>query len=214
MAASDKGKAILENAYRLSTPDDNKTYYREFARSYDEDFADALGFVYPQTIAKIYSANALPKDIPVADIGCGTGLVAEALALPARDIDGMDISSEMLSHAARKSLYRHTYEIDLTTDLSPICNDYGAVVSSGTFTHGHLGPDVLTSLLAIASAGALFVIGVNRSHFSSLGFQETLAGLASVRRISEPSLEEVRIYAKDDHEHSGDMAMAVSFRKL
>jgi len=212
MAVSDEGKALLENAYELETPDDSRAYYRGFAASYDEDFADGLGFVYPQKIAEIYLQISGPDDGPIADIGCGTGLVAQALDQSVQPIDGMDISPDMLARANEKALYRRTYEIDLTGDLGPICNDYGAVLSSGTFTHGHLGPEVLEKLLGIARPGALFVIGVNKAHFTSLGFEATLQALLHAGRISGLEAREVRIYAKDGHEHSEDMALAVSFR--
>lgn len=214
MADSNKGKAILENAYALSTPEDNRAYYREFAKSYDGDFAEALGFVYPAAIAGIYHETARAEDVPVADIGCGTGLVAGALGLPRSEIDGMDISAEMLARAAKKSLYRKTFEIDLTGDLAPILNGYGAVLSAGTFTHGHLGPEVLAGLLKIGRNGALYVIGVNREHFRNLGFDKTLAALAEGGRISKPDLREIRMYDKAGHDHSGDTAFAVVYRKL
>ncbi|MEO0975670.1 MAG: methyltransferase domain-containing protein [Pseudomonadota bacterium] len=214
MADDDKGKALLENAYKLSTPEDNKAYYAEFADTYDGDFADALGFVYPQAIARIYAEKAGPDDVPVADIGCGTGLVAEALGLPVVQVDGMDISAEMLERATAKALYGRTFEIDLTGDLTAISNGYGAVLSSGAFTHGHLGPDVLISLLSIARSGALFVIGVNRAHFGDHGFDAALAGLVREGRITEPAVDEIRMYSKEGHDHSADIAFAVSFRTL
>lgn len=214
MAEDDKGKALLENAYKLSTPEDNKAYYREFAETYDGDFAEALGFVYPQAIARIYAERAGPEDVPVADIGCGTGLVAEALGLPAVQVDGLDISAEMLERATAKALYGRTFEIDLTGDLTAISNGYGAVLSSGAFTHGHLGPDVLISLLSIARSGALFVVGVNRTHYADHGFDAALAGLVQEGRITEPAVDEIRMYSKEGHDHSADIAFAVSFRTL
>ncbi|WP_170230596.1 class I SAM-dependent DNA methyltransferase [Roseibium hamelinense] len=210
---SDKAQRLLENAYALETPDDSRAYYRGFAASYDEDFADVLGFVYPQKIAEIYRQISGPDDGPIADIGCGTGLVAQALDQSVQPIDGMDISPDMLARANEKALYRRTFEIDLTGDLGPICNDYGALLSSGTFTQGHLGPEVLEKLLGIARPGALFVIGVNKVHFTSLGFEAMLQALMHAGRISGLEAREVRIYAKDGHEHSEDMALAVSFRK-
>ncbi|WP_434054056.1 MAG: class I SAM-dependent methyltransferase [Roseibium sp.] len=214
MAEDDKGKALLENAYKLSTPEDNKAYYRDFAETYDGDFADALGFILPEAIARIYTAKARPGDVPVADIGCGTGLIAEALGLPAAQVDGMDISAEMLERATAKALYGRTFEIDLTGDLDPIRNAYGAVLSSGTFTRGHLGPDILAALVSIARSGGLFVIGVNKLHYSDRGFDQTLAQLVNAGVIAELDVQEIRMYAKEGHDHSEDLAVAVSFRKI
>jgi len=146
-AKSPGSKAWLEGAYDLTSPDDNRAYYQEFAKAYDAEFADALGYCYPRIIAEAYLAAAKPDDTPVADIGCGTGLVAEALP-PDTAIDGFDISPRMLDAARAKGLYRTLYEADITGDLAGFGAKYGAVLSAGTFTHGHLGPEPFKGLLA------------------------------------------------------------------
>ena len=53
-----KGQSLLENAYKLVTPEDNEEYYAAFAASYDDDFAAALGYRYPRAIAQIYHQSA------------------------------------------------------------------------------------------------------------------------------------------------------------
>ncbi len=165
MIEKSAGQTLLENAYKLSTPEDNVDYYNAFASSYDADFADALGWHYPTAIAAAYRDAATATDTPIADIGCGTGLLASALNFPREQVDGIDISAEMLRAAEEKQLYRSLYKVDLTKALDVIANDYGAVLSAGTFTSGHLGPKPLESLLDIARANALFVIGVKKAFF-------------------------------------------------
>jgi predicted TPR repeat methyltransferase len=127
MAKKSVGQTLLENAYKLSTPDDNSEYYDAFASTYDEEFADELGWHYPAAIAEIYRDACTTTDTPIADIGCGTGQVATALDFPLEQIDGIDISVEMLRIAEEKQLYRTLYEVDLTESLDLIANDYGAV---------------------------------------------------------------------------------------
>ena len=39
------GKEILENAYSLETPNDNKIYYKNIAAQYDKNFAKDLGYI-------------------------------------------------------------------------------------------------------------------------------------------------------------------------
>ena len=56
----------------------------------------------------------------------------------------------MLSVASEKQLYRSLFQVDLTKTLEKIENNYGAVLSAGTFTSGHLGPEPLRDLLGIA----------------------------------------------------------------
>ena len=214
MNSKSKGQTLLENAYKLETPEDNKVYYDEFASTYGSDFAKALGWQYPEAIASVYKEHATADNIPIADIGCGTGLVAEALRFNPDQIDGVDISEEMLAKARSKSLYRAAIQVDLIGDLTPIKNDYGAVVSAGTFTSGHLGPEPLEPLLDIARPGALFVIGVNKAFYLKADFDRVIRKLEARRAIVELKVIEVPMYEKAGHDHSSDRAYALCYRKL
>lgn len=213
MIEKSAGQSLLENAYKLSTPEDNVDYYNAFATSYDTDFADALGWHYPTAIAATYRDAATATDVPIADIGCGTGLVASALSFPRNQVDGIDISPEMLRVSEAKQLYRSLYKVDLTKALDEIANDYGAVLSAGTFTSGHLGPEPLESLLDIAHAHALFVIGVKKVFFQEAGFEPVLRELESGGLIKDLRVAEVPMYAKAGHDHSADTAFALVYRK-
>lgn len=213
MAEPGAGKELLENAYRLETPDDNVAYYRDFAAFYDTDFVAALGYQYPALVAEIYRQVAVAGDGPIADAGCGTGLVAEALAPIDTAIDGFDISAEMLERAAARGIYRALHEVDLTGPLENFAGRYGAVLSAGTFTHGHLGPTPLRGLLGIARQGGLFVIGVNRAHFEAQGFGPFLEALVHDGLIGAVRTDEVKIYTRPGHEHSEDRALVLSYRK-
>ncbi|MFT6303151.1 MAG: putative TPR repeat methyltransferase [Granulosicoccus sp.] len=210
----DQGLNLLENAYELSNPTENSQYYDRLATDYDEAFAQGLGYVSPESIAEVFLSQSTEADYPIADIGCGTGLVAEALRIPVQCVDGLDISQKMLDASAAKKLYRSLYAVDLTGPLKHLPNDYGAVVSAGTFTHGHLGPEALANLLALARTGALFVIGVNVQHFKQLKFDQLLDGLESRNEISRVMSTDVGIYSKSGHTHSKDQARILSYRKL
>ncbi len=213
MIEKSAGQTLLENAYKLSTPEDSVDYYDAFASTYDTDFADALGYHYPAAIAAAYRDAASKSDTPIADIGCGTGLVASALNLPREQVDGIDISDEMLRVAEEKQLYRSLYKVDLTKALDEIANDYGAVLSAGTFTSGHLGPEPLESLLDIARASALFVIGVKKVYFQDANFEPVLRKMEASGRIKDLQVAEVPMYAKAGHDHSADTAFALIYRK-
>ena len=213
MTKRHSGKEILENAYKLQTPEDNVAYYDEFATIYDIDFAQDMGWDYPRAIAGIYADIAESTDVPIADIGCGTGLVAAELRVSRDTIDGFDISPEMLRIAKTKTLYRALYEADLTGRLDAFPNDYGAVVSAGTFTHGHLGPETLENLLTMGRPRSLFVIGINKAHYKALNFGRMIAELKEGSKIPQAELHEIPMYSKTDHEHGSDVAMVLTFRK-
>ncbi len=212
MVANDpKAQKLLEGAYKLSTPEDNVTYYQSFAPEYDDVFAKGMGYVYPKAVADTYLETCREGDVPIADIGCGTGAVAEHLK-PGLPVDGFDISPEMIEVARTKELYREIYQADLTGSLAHLPNDYGAVLSAGTFTHGHLGADTLKDLLALGRRGALFCIGINSAHYESHGFADLLAALTDANAISELTVKSCKMYQAENHEHSEDTANILIFR--
>jgi predicted TPR repeat methyltransferase len=147
------------------------------------------------------------------DAGAGTGLVAQAiLAGGAETIDAFDLSPEMLDVARAKGLYRTLTEGDLTQTLPFATGTYGAVVSAGTFTHGHVGPEALDELVRVAAEGALFVLSIKADLYAPQGFKAKFAQLAG--QITAFEIEEVPIYGlATDAEHAGDIGLIASFRR-
>ena len=204
---------LLKGAYALNSPADNRSYYQDFASHYDSSFAAALGYVYPGAVARAFLAWQR-SDGPVLDIGCGTGLVGAELrkAQPDLLIDGVDISADMLAVAADKSLYQNLYEVDLTGDITSLPTGYAAIISAGTFTHGHLGPEPLRHLIRHCQAGGVFCIGVNQQHYQTHDFALCLGSLVADNVITSPDLLETAIYARKADKHSGDLALICQFR--
>ncbi len=211
---SDKNKIsdLVDGAYGVSTPQGFVDYYRDFSQVYDTDFIDGMGYCFPDHIAAAFHASAADCDALIADIGCGTGVVAEALALPAARIDGFDISPQMLALAHAKGLYHRLHEIDLTLALPPSPRGYGAVISAGTFTHGHLGPAHLIALHQWADADALFCIGINATYFEAHGFDAALRAEQRAGNIRELRYEEHRMYNKTGHSHENDTGLIAIYR--
>ncbi len=205
-------KPDLDAAYALETPEDSRRLYANWAKTYDKSFAAEMDYQLPRMVGLIF-CEAFKGSGPVLDVGAGTGLLAQNIPIRGMlEIDGLDVSPQMLAIAAKKGLYRKTIEADLTQTLDIADGVYGAVVSSGTFTHGHVGPDALDELLRIARSGAIFVLAVNAAHFVARGFEAKFAAL-------EPYIEaiqkhEVNIYgAGADAAHKDDLASIVAFRK-
>lgn len=208
----------LEDAYAVKTPEDNLTLYRDWADTYDSEFAGPRGYQYPQLIADIFARNAKVNDTPVLDVGAGTGLVAEALAEhpdvhAELVVDGIDISPEMLQASKEKAIYHRLFEVDLTKPVGLADDYYGGVVSAGTFTHGHVGPDALYELLRMSRTGALFVIGVNGTAFDKYHFGSAFASLQADGYITPLEFVRVQYYANADDDHADDQGYTAVFRK-
>jgi predicted TPR repeat methyltransferase len=203
----------LSNAYAIRTPDDCARVYAEWAASYDDGFAAGMGYRLPAHVAAAFLAAG--GSGPVLDVGAGTGLCAQALRdLGLADpIDGVDLSPEMLERAADKAVYRALHRADVTRPL-PFAGPYRGMVSSGTFTHGHVGPVAFGPLLAVMAPGALMAFSVNAGIWDELGFAAALDALAD--RLHPPEILDVPIYGAEaegvDPAHAGDRAHIVLAR--
>jgi hypothetical protein len=100
----------------------------------------------------------------------------------------------MLAAAARTAAYRHLIAADLTDEALPVEREYGGIVSSGTFTRGHLGPAQLRSSLRLGRANALCVVAINAQHFSEAGFASLFDELESSGATSPITNQEILSY--------------------
>lgn len=201
----------LDAAYSLRTPEDSLQYYRDWAQRYDRDFAGEMGYRSPEAVARLFAAQGGAG--PVLDIGAGTGLVAEALARHGiGPIDAIDLSDEMLTVAEAKGVYRHAIRADLTLPLPLADGAYAGCVSAGTFTQGHVGPEVFEELLRIAAPGALFALTVHAAVYEAGGFATRFGALAT--DIEAFRTETFCIYGPEaTGDHADDTGWLVSFRK-
>ncbi|MFN4157067.1 MAG: class I SAM-dependent DNA methyltransferase [Gemmobacter sp.] len=200
----------LDAAYAPRTPEDIRRLYADWAATYDSDFAARMAYRLPDLVAQAYAAAGGTG--PVLDAGAGTGLLGMALAARSiGPIDGIDLSPEMLDRSRAKGIYRHLAEGDLTHPLTPPAPPYAGVTSSGTFTHGHVGPAALDHLLGIMRPGAILAASVNAKVWHSAGWPAALTTLAP--RIAHQTLTEEPIYADaPDPAHREDTALILTFR--
>jgi len=128
--------------------------YAEWAPSYDADLVAEMGYRAYVTAADLLIAHEKDIEAPILDAGCGTGLVGAYLANAGySQIDGLDYSADMLAEARRKGVYANLLQGDLTGTLQIPNDRYGAVISVGTFTLGHVGPQALEELIRVTKPG-------------------------------------------------------------
>jgi trans-aconitate methyltransferase len=205
----------LTGALNLAGPEACLAHYRDWAASYDTGFAEEMQYLLPAHVAAAFIGTGATG--PVLDVGAGTGLLAERL----RDmgfkgeIDAVDFSPDMLARAGEKRLYAGLFRADITQAMT-LPRRYAGIVSSGTFTAGHVGPEALPHLLDVALPGAQFAVSINRRVWSGAGFDSALDTLAKAGRITGLQLIEVEIYgaaaASLDPEHAADRGLIALFR--
>ena len=206
-------KKGLNDAYSVKTPEDNIKLYKVWASSYDDDFAKKNDYRSPVLISNYYDKYSNKNDVPVLDVGAGTGLIAEVMNKKNTiDIDAIDISPEMLESAKSKNCYNKLIEADLTKNLDIDNNYYGAIVSAGTFTHGHIGPSALDELLRVTKPSGLFVITIHSKVYVNQNFEEKFQDINE--QITDLTFHEEKAYGNNpDKDHGNDTVFITVFRK-
>ncbi len=213
----DQRAALLKAAYAVRSPDDNRELYAKWAATY-EQFLETNRYIYARQVAEMFAERSPAKGEPVLDAGCGTGrLGLELSRLGVSPVDGIDISPEMLEKARTMSgpdgtpSYRRLMEADLTGPIDIETGSYSGLVSSGAFTHGHLGPDTLAEMLRVARPGAVGVIGVNASLFEPNGFKDRFERYASDGIIADLEVQLRQVYVDIDADNANHLAQIAVF---
>ena len=205
-----KKKPSLQNAYDLKSPDDNVEVYSAWAETYDNDFIEDMQYKLHFSVAEEFVLNG-GKGL-ILDVGAGTGALAQALLQKGKfSIEATDISEEMLKVAESKKVYERSFLSDLTEEI-PMENDiYDGVVSSGTFTHGHVGPSAMVELVRVTKPGGLVTISVNEKHWIALNFENEVEKLN--KYVRNYTLKKISIYGEQStHDHKDDKAIILTIK--
>lgn len=98
------------------------SYVREtfdaFAAGFEQRLLGELDYRVPAQLVELVrqrmggTEGGLPR-LDVLDLGCGTGLVGDALGPLARSLVGIDLSARMLDEARRKACYTNLQQADI-----------------------------------------------------------------------------------------------------
>ena len=147
---------LFDDIIKNTKTDDSRGLYNNMAENYEE-IVRGWGYNMPEVVAeKIMELIETPANMKVVDVGCGDGLVGEALHIRGfSDITGMDISPEMLKVAATKNIYGELHEVDLMTTLPAESGVFDILSCVGVTTY--LSPMVFNEWLRVVKQGGLLV---------------------------------------------------------
>ncbi len=154
------GEEFLRSVYELETQEETNAYYSAWAATYDEEVT-RQGYRSPQRCAEALAQFA-PLDVPVLDIGCGTGISGVALAAVGfTDVSGEDVNAEMLERARATGIYRKLRITDLAAPFPFEPGTYGAIAAVGVIGIGAAPSSVLAEALDALAPGGHLVFSYN-----------------------------------------------------
>ena len=131
--------------------------YDERAARWDHGTTGATPYQGHHLVGKLFARlypSAQSANLRLLDAGCGTGLVAAALAPPRPVLEGVDLSAAMLEAAGGKGLYHSLHQADLVQFMASHPGRYDAILSAATLIHfGDLRPVFAAAAQAVRRKG-------------------------------------------------------------
>lgn len=154
--------------------DKTREIYADWAETYDRDVTD-WGYATPSRIALALRLAGANVEKPVLDFGCGTGLSGLALkAVGFAQIDGTDISPEMLAKAKERGIYDHLWVSEPGQMGHVKRGAYPIIVATGVISLGAAPPETLDALLEVLPSGGLLAFSFNEATLRDRDYTDRL----------------------------------------
>ncbi len=180
--------AFLKGAYGLTDVKSAMAFYSDWAEEYDDRMESVLGYVAPRLMAELFAGTVQDGKSTVLDVGCGTGLTGHYLTSHGFEtLDGIDLNPQMLERSKTRGFYRNLVEADITKPIDLPTESYDGIISSGTFTLGHVGAEPIPELVRLLRPGGVLGCTIHREIWAPQGFEAQFAALegAGTLRQSE-----------------------------
>lgn len=136
--------------------------FDHYAEQFDHHLQHELGYRAPADIVKLLEQHAPEQHAwRVVDLGCGTGLVAEALAGRAQSLVGVDLSEKMLRQAHARGDYTQLVCADVLQHLQQAeSGSADTVIATDVFIYVGKIDEVVAQAHRLLSPGGLFAFTV------------------------------------------------------
>jgi predicted TPR repeat methyltransferase len=146
--------------------------FDDFAPRFEQTLVEKLHYGVPDALAQLIQQHAAEPPRRVLDLGCGTGLMAEALAraFPAQalHIDGVDLSPRMLDLARAKGRYASLHAAEITAFLQQASEAWDLIIAADVFVYlGDLRP-VFQAVAQRLAPGGLFAFSVETTEAAAV----------------------------------------------
>ena len=163
-------KSYLNDVYDGGT-NDSRELYASWASTYDNE-VQKNGYVTPERVAKALKDIVTNQSEVILDYGCGTGLSGSALqAVGFTNIDGLDVSQEMVSLAEKKCIYKKLTVFDPSTKIPVHADQYKIITAIGVIGAGAAPLEVFDNLFSLLPPSGLFGFSFNDHTLSDPNYE-------------------------------------------
>jgi predicted TPR repeat methyltransferase len=164
-------KSYLNDVYEGGT-NDSRELYASWASTYDNE-VQKNGYLTPERVANALKDIVTNQSELILDYGCGTGLSGFALqAVGFANIDGLDVSQEMVTLAEKKSIYKTLTVFDPSTKIPVQADQYKIITAIGVIGAGAAPLEVFDNLFSLLPPNGLFAFSFNDHTLSDPNYEE------------------------------------------
>jgi predicted TPR repeat methyltransferase len=150
-----------------------KRLFNAYAPSFDNHLNNNLQYKIPNLIRDKLIQFDKKVFNRVLDLGCGTGLVGAALRDLYGDIDGVDLSVEMLKLCKAKGIYSDLFLDDLLNFLEHTSTSYDLVVAADVFIYTGSLDHIFHAVSDTLNRDGLFAFSIEACHADKFELQST-----------------------------------------
>ena len=157
-----------------------ETVFDNFADTFEATLHE-LNYTAPQKIAeeiKERFADLPSKKMRILDAGCGTGLCALEVdsLFDKYQLDGVDLSANMLKLAKQKKLYSQLRQADIEIDFFEHKNTYDIILAADVLTYFGDLKNIFTGACFALQKNGIFVFSISKNSTSSDTWTQHLSG--------------------------------------
>ena len=156
------------------------TIFDGYAENFDEHLQE-LGYRIPEEMAGMiysyYTAHKGAGNLAILDLGCGTGICAEALRQfqIVGSITGVDLSQKMLAKADEKKLYTSLVCSDIDSFLTKNTQPYDLITAADVFIYEGSLANVFVKAHSALKKGGIFAFSIENGDDSD-GYTVRISG--------------------------------------
>ena len=171
---------FFKRVYNSHTHDEIMAIYDDWAASYDETVL-SHGYVTPQRCAAALALLEKDRDIPILDIGCGTGISGLALKDAGFTcVTGSDMNAAMLEKArTHEGVYKDLLLVSSENPFDFAPGTFRHMTAMGVIATGHAPASTIRDVLEKLQTGGIFVFSLNDHTLEFGEYPETVEAVVA-----------------------------------